>query len=186
MSAAKQCLSQADIVHDKFHVAKYLGEALDAVRKQEHRSLAKVGTSPLTGSKWSWLKRYPDGRSAEAVSFRALNRLNLKTSRAWCIKENFTQFWSYSYQGAAKRFFKEWSNNAIRSRLESVKKVVKMLRRHETGLLNYSRHRISNACAEGFNSAIQLIKANARGFRNFTNYRTRILFHCGKLDLRLA
>ena len=186
MSAAKQCLSQADIVHDKFHVAKYLGEAVDAVRKQEHRSLAKVGTSPLTGSKWSWLKRYPDGRSAEAVSFRALNRLNLKTSRAWCIKENFTQFWSYSYQGAAKRFFKEWSNNAIRSRLESVKKVVKMLRRHETGLLNYSRHRISNACAEGFNSAIQLIKANARGFRNFTNYRTRILFHCGKLDLRLA
>ena len=186
MSAAKQCLSQADIVHDKFHVAKYLGEAVDAVRKQEHRSLAKVGTSPLTGSKWSWLKRYPDGRSAEAVSFRALNQLNLKTSRAWCIKENFTQFWSYSYQGAAKRFFKEWSNNAIRSRLESVKKVVKMLRRHETGLLNYSRHRISNACAEGFNSAIQLIKANARGFRNFTNYRTRILFHCGKLDLRLA
>ena len=186
MSAAKQCLSQADIVHDKFHVAKYLGEAVDAVRKQEHRSLAKVGTSPLTGSKWSWLKKYPDGRSAEAVSFRALNQLNLKTSRAWCIKENFTQFWSYSYQGAAKRFFKEWSNNAMRSRLEPVKKVAKMLRRHETGLLNYSRHRISNACAEGFNSAIQLIKANARGFRNFTNYRTRILFHCGKLDLRLA
>ena len=186
MSAANQCLSQADIVHDKFHVAKYLGEALDAVRKQEHRSLAKVGTSPLTGSKWSWLKKYPDGRSAEAVSFRALNQLNLKTSRAWCIKENFTQFWSYSYQGAAKRFFKEWSNNAMRSRLEPVKKVLKMLRRHETGLLNYSRHRISNACADGFNSAIQLIKANARGFRNFTNYRARILFHCGKLDLRLA
>ena len=186
MSAANQCLSQADIVHDKFHVAKYLGEAVDAVRKQEHRSLAKVGTSPLTGSKWSWLKKYPDGRSAEAVSFRALNQLNLKTSRAWCIKENFTQFWSYSYQGAAKRFFKEWSNNAMRSRLEPVKKVAKMLRRHETGLLNYSRHRISNACADGFNSAIQLIKANARGFRNFTNYRARILFHCGKLDLRLA
>jgi transposase len=61
-----------------------------------------------------------------------------------------------------------------------------MLRRHETGLLNFSQHKISNACAEGFNSAIQLIKANARGFRNFTNYRARILFHCGKLDLDWA
>jgi len=186
MSATKQCMPQADIVHDKFHISKYLGEAVDAVRKQEHRSLSQAGTSPLVGSKWAWLRKYPDGRSAEAISFRAMNRRNLKTSRAWCIKENFTQFWSYSYKGAAKRFFKAWANNAMRSRLEPVKKVVKMLRRHEQGLLNFSQHRISYACAEGFNSAIQLIKANARGFRNFTNYHARILFHCGKLDLTMS
>ncbi len=186
MSAVQTCVPQADIVHDRFHVSKYLGEAVDAVRRQEHRSLGKAGTSQLTGSKWAWLKRYPDGRSAEAVSFRALNQLNLKTSRAWRIKETFTQFWLYRYTGAAKRFFDAWSNNAMRSRLEPIKKVVKMLRRHETGLLNYSQHRISNACAEGFNSAIQLIKANARGFRNFINYRARILFHCGKLDMSLG
>ena len=186
MSATRQCIPQADIVHDKFHISKYLGEAVDTVRKQEHRKLSQAGTSPLTGSKWAWLRGYPDGRSAEAVSFRTLNQLNLKTSRAWCIKENFSQFWSYSYKGAAKRFFKAKSNNAMRSKLEPVKKVVKMLRRHEEGLLSFSQHRISNACAEGFNSAIQLIKANARGFRNFTNYRARILFHCGKLDLGWA
>jgi len=186
ISAAKACLPQADIVHDRFHVAKYLGDAVDAVRKQEHRSLLQAGDSPLTGSKWAWQKTYADGRSAEAVAFRALNQQTLKTSRAWRTKETFKEFWRYRYTGAAKRFFGAWSNNAMRSRLEPIKKVVKMLRRHETGLLNYSRHRISNACAEGFNSAIQLIKANARGFRNFTNYRARILFHCGKLDMRLG
>lgn len=186
MSATAACLPQADIVHDRFHVSKYLGEAVDTVRRQEHRSLALAGTSPLTGSKWAWLKSYADGRSSEAVSFRALNQLNLKTSRAWRIKETFTQFWCYHYTGAAHRFFDAWSNNAMRSRLEPIKKVVKMLRRHLTGLLNYSEHRINNACAEGFNSAIQLIKANARGFRNFTNYRARILFHCGKLDMSLS
>ena len=133
MSATRQCMPQADIVHDKFHISKYLGEAVDAVRKQEHRRLSQTGTSPLAGSKWAWLRKYPDGRSAEAISFRALNQLNLKTSRAWCIKENFTQFWSYHYKGAAQRFFTAWSNNAMRSRLEPVKKVVKMLRRHVTG-----------------------------------------------------
>ena len=186
MSAAKQCLPQADIVHDKFHIAKYLGEAVDAVRKQEHRALSKAGNSPLTGSKWAWLKSYPDGRRTEAVSFRALNQLNLKTSRAWCIKENFSEFWRYRYKVAAKRFLKAWSNNAMRSKLEPVKKVVLMLRRHEEGLLNFSQHKITNACAEGFNSAIQLIKANARGLRSFTNYRARILFHCGKLDLAIG
>ncbi len=116
-----------DIVHDKFHISKYLGEAVDTVRKQEHRRLMRAGASPLTGSKWAWLKSYPDGRSAEAVSFRALNQLNLKTSRAWTIKENFTQFWSYSYKGSAKRFFDAWSNNAMRSRLKPIKKVVTWL-----------------------------------------------------------
>lgn len=74
----------------------------------------------------------------------------------------------------------------MRSKLEPVKKVVKMLRRHEDGLLNYSQQKISNACAEGFNSAIQLIKANTRGFRNFSDYRARILFHFGKLNLAIA
>jgi transposase len=186
MSATRQCMPRAEIVHDKFHVSKYLGETVDAVRKQEHGSLCQAGTSPLVSSKWAWLKNYPDGRSAEAVSFRALNQLNLKTSRAWCNKENFRQFWSYSYKGAAKRFFKACSNNAMRSQLEPVKKVVKLLRRHEEGLLNVSQHRISNASAEGFNSAFQLIKANARGFRNFTNYRASVLFHCGKLNLAMA
>ena len=111
---------------------------------------------------------------------------DLKTSRAWRIKETFKQFWYYHFTGAAKRFFDAWSGNAMRSRLKPIKKVVKMLRRYEAGLLNYSTHRISNACAEGFNSAIQLIKANARWFRNFTNYRARILFHCGKLNLSLG
>ena len=42
----------------------------------------------------------------------------------------------------------------------------------------------TNAVTEGFNSKIQSIKANARGFRNFQNYRIAILFHCGKLDLQ--
>src|SRR5262245_9537598 len=53
-------------------------------------------------------------------------------------------------------------------------------------LLNYTKHRITNAAAEGFNSIIQTIKANARGFRSFDNFRVRILFFCGKLDLMPA
>src|ERR1019366_5913771 len=184
ISAAKACIPQADIVHDRFHVSKYLGKAVDKVRYREHRILGSQ--SPLTGSKYAWLKSYADRRSAEAVAFRALNQLNIKTSRAWRIKETFFQFWSYRYKGAAKRFFDAWSNNAMRSCLEPIKKVVTMLRKHEAELLNYSQHRISNASAEGFNSAIQLIKANARDFRNFSNYRARILFHCGKLDMSIA
>jgi transposase len=185
MSAVKACLPQAELVHDRFHISKYLGEALDKVRRQEHRQLARLGTSPLKGTKYDWLRTWADGRSSEAVQFRAVHRLNLKTSRVWRYKESFLQFWSYRYQACAKRFFDSWAASAMRTRIEPLKEVVRLLRRHEAGLLAYSRHGITNACAEGFNSVIQLLKANARGFRNFENYRARILFMCGKLQLAL-
>ena len=78
MRAARQCVPQAAIVHDKFHVSKYLGQAVDTVRKQEHLRLSQAEHSPLKASKWAWLKSYPDGRSAEAVSSQALRICRIK------------------------------------------------------------------------------------------------------------
>lgn len=186
MSAAKQMLENAALVHDKFHVSKYLGEAVDAVRKAEHRKLQKNGDQTLTGTKFVWLRKTLDGRTTEAKEFAHLFQINLKTARAWAIKESFIKFWDYRYSGPAENYFNSWATRAMRSQLEPVKKVVRMLRRHKEGVLNYITHRITNATAEGFNSAIQTIKANARGFRSFENYRIRILFFCGRLDLMPA
>lgn len=186
MSAIGAMLGQADIVHDKFHVSKYLNEAVDKVRRGEHKKLRAQGESPLTGTKYHWLKTIPDKRSTEALAFRHLYQANFKTSRAWALKESFVAFWDYRYAASAANYFDSWATRTMRSRLEPMKDVAKMLRRHRQGLLNYTKHRITNAAAEGFNSIIQTIKANARGFRNFANFRTRILFFCGKLDLRPA
>jgi IS5 family transposase len=89
-------------------------------------------------------------------------------------------FCAYRHPGAAKRFFGAWAGSALRRRLEPVKNVIRMLRYYETGSLTYSRHRIGNACAEGFTSAVELIKASAGGFRTITNYRVKIQFRYGK------
>ena len=186
MSAAGAMLVNADIVHDKFHVSKYLNDAVDQVRRAEHKRLRAQGDSPLTGTKYDWLRSLPDKRCAEAVAFRHLYQANLKTSRAWSLKESFAAFWDYRYPKSAQAFFDAWTTRAMRSRIEPIKSVTKMLRRHNDGLINYTKHRITNAAAEGFNSIIQTIKANARGFRSFDNFRIRILFFCGKLDLMPA
>jgi len=186
MSAAQSLLINADIVHDKFHISKYLNEAVDQVRRSEHKSLLRQGDSSLSGSKYAWLRGLPDKRCAEAVAFRHLYHANLKTSRAWALKESFAAFWDYRYPKAAQRFFDCWRARAMRSRIEPMKTVTQMLRRHNEGLINYTKHRITNAAAEGFNSIIQTLKATARGFRSFANYRIRILFFCGKLDMRAA
>ena len=182
-NSARAALPQAVVVHDKFHVSKHLNEAVDKVRRAEHRKLMAEGDETLKGSKYEWLRGFEDLRKSEAATFRALHKLNLKTSRAWSFKESFAGFWQYQYAGAARRFFGQWSAAAMRSGLEPLKAVVRMLREHLQELLNYITHRITNAASEGFNSLIQNIKANARGLPNFAKFRIRILFYCGKLNM---
>jgi transposase len=173
----------ADIVHDKFHVSKYLGEAVDKVRRQEHKELMAQGDETLKGSRQLWLYN-PENFSPEQRSeFGALKDLHLKVARAWAAKELFSKFWEYQEEGWARRFFKGWYSWVSRSRLKPLVEVGQMLKRHLDNLLTYLKHHITNAVTEGLNSKIQSIKAAARGFRSFRNYRIRILFFCGKLDL---
>ncbi len=183
MSSTTKNVPNAKIVHDKFHIAKYLGEAVDKVRRSEHRELKTEGESPLTGLRQLFL--YNEENLDEDSYFEVLTvqRADLKTGRAWAIKENFRHFWTYMSRSWGKRFFDQWYGWAIRSRLGPIKNVAKMLKNHLDGLLNYFDHRVTNATSEGFNSRIQSIKSAARGFRKFENYRIRILFYCGKLSL---
>lgn len=183
MAAARITLPQADIVHDKYHVAGYLGKAVDSVRKKENGHLRKIGNDTLKNSKYLWLTN-PDNLTKDAKKkFREFALDELQVGRAWAIKEAFRHFWFYSYQGAAERFFKQWYFWATHSRLKPIIDSAKTLKRHYAGIIAYLKHHITNAVSEGINSKIQSIKANARGFRNFQSYRTAILFHCGKLNL---
>jgi transposase len=176
-------MPDADIVHDRFHVSKYLGEAVDKVRRAEHKQLLAQGDETLTGTRQLWLYNPQNLSPEQAEDFSALKDLHLKVARAWAAKELFSKFWEYQQEGWARRFFKDWFGWVSRSRLKPVIEVARMLKRHLENLLTYLRHRITNAVTEGLNSKIQSIKSAARGFRNFRNYRIRILFFCGKLDL---
>lgn len=173
----------ADIVHDKFHVSKYLGEAVDKVRRQEHKELMAQGDETLKGTRQLWLYNPQNFSENQAKEFSALKDLQLKVARAWAAKELFSKFWEYQQEGWARRFFKDWFGWVSRSRLKPVVEVAQMLKRHLDNLLTYLKHRITNAVTEGLNSKIQSLKSAARGFRNFDNYRIRILFFCGKLNL---
>ena len=182
-SATRIEAPQARIVFDKFHVAKHLGEAVDKVRRQEHKQLMAEGDETLKGSRQLWLYNPQNFSEEQATEFERLKDLNLKAGRAWAAKELFSKFWQYEQEGWARRFFKDWFGWVSRSRLKPMIDVARMLKRHLENLLSYFKHHITNAVTEGLNSKIQNIKASARGFRNFKNYRTRILFFCGKLDL---
>lgn len=180
-AATRIAAPQAAIVHDRFHVSKHLNEAVDQTRRQEAARLAEKGDETLKKTRYLWLHgTVPEQHQA---SFADLLEMNLKTSRAWLYKEQLVEFWAQPDAAAGERFFCQWYRAVMRTRLPKVKAVAKTLKSHLVNLLTYFQHRITNAVTEGFNSKIQAIKADARGFRRFENYRARILFFCGKLDL---
>ena len=183
INATEELLPEADIVHDKFHIVKYLNEAVDKVRRQEHKILRGQNNNMLSNTKYLWLTYPANWSTQQKCSFKELRDIELKVGRAWAIKETFGSFWNYTYMKSALKFFRKWFFWATHSRLKPIVKVAKMIKKHFGRILTYLKHRITNAVAEGLNSKIQQIKAAARGFRNFDNYRIAILFHCGKLNM---
>ena len=173
----------AEVVHDRFHISKHLNEAVDQVRRAEHKSLMQEKDETLKGTRSLWRYNLENLSEQKRAEFEQLKKAELKTSRAWAIREQFRWFWECRNAEEAEEFFTNWYSWASRCRLQPVKRVAKMIKKRLENILSWFRHRISNAAAEGFNSIIQSLKSAARGFRNFANYRTRILFFCGKLQL---
>ena len=185
IAATRKHVPEAErkIVYDKFHVAKHLGEAVDLVRRRENRELRAEGDDRLVKTKYLWLQN-PDHLSRRQWGeFAPLRSSRLKVARAWAIKETAMELWGYVRRGWAERMWKRWYAWAIRSRLEPVKRVARMIRKHWAGVLNAAARNVTNARAEGVNSKIQWIKRMASGYRNRESFRNAIYFHLGGLDL---
>jgi transposase len=183
IKAIRSHLPNADIVHDKFHVAKHLNEAVDKTRRKEHRKLLKQKDGRLKGTKYAWLRGMEHLSDEALEQVESLAKAELGVAKAWYIKELFRHFWTRRDAEFARSFFEQWHQKAFETGLPEIRKVARMIKKHLENILTYFECYITNAASEGLNSKIQAIKANARGFRNFENYRVSILFFCGKLEL---
>ena len=114
-----------------------------------------------------------------------LQNQKLDTLKAYNIKENFEKFWECKSKEEAQQYLKKWYFWATHSRLEAVIRVAKTIKEHWDGILNYFNSRITNGILEGMNSIVQLIKRNARGFKNTRYFINTIYLKKGKLDFKL-
>jgi len=183
IKASKAALSHADIVFDRFHIAKYLNDAVDHTRIAEHNKLKRQGDLRLKGSKFFWVSNQANLRDKQIELYGALKDANLETAKAWALKENFREFFALQTPEEGETFFRAWSNDVAASQNKYLAKVAKMLNRYFFGLRNYLKHRQTNSAAEGTNSLIQEVKFAARGFRTFQGFRIAVLFFLGKLSL---
>ncbi|MGH9182731.1 MAG: ISL3 family transposase [Acidimicrobiales bacterium] len=178
-------LEDADskIVFDRYHIMAHMGKAVDTVRKSEHRRLKADGDNLLAGTKYLWLYSSENLPERHAERFDALRAVELKTGRAYAIKEDLRYLWDYLRRGWAEKHWRRWYFWATHSRLAPVIEVARMIKRHYDGVMAFFSHRITSATAEGLNSRIQAIRVQARGYRNREHFKTAIYFHLGGLDL---
>ena len=176
--------SRALHILDRFHIVAKMNKALDDVRAAESRKMAQEGHQPLLKkSRWCVLKRKENLTSQQRFRLRDLLRYNLKTVRAYLLKEDFQQFWEYDSPAWAGKFLDEWCRQTLRSRIEPMKKVARMLRAHRNLILNYfkAKKQFSSGVVEGLNNKAKVTMRKSYGFRTFRITELALYHSLGKL-----
>lgn len=171
---------------DRFHVMKYLNDAVDQTRRAETAQLKHDGYEPiLEKSRWCLLKNKRNQKTSQLARLRELVKYNLKTIRCYLLKEAFGHFWTYKTRWGAERFLKTWLTRAMRSKLPEIKKVAKRLRKHQDLLLNYFsfKERLSNGIVEGLNLKAKLTMRISFGFKRFETIEIALYHTLGNLPV---
>jgi len=180
----KQNCPNALNILDRFHVVATLNKAIDEVRASEARRMAQDGCEPvLKKTRWCVLKSKKNLSGKQRGRLRELLKYHLKTVRAYLLKEDFQQFWSYTSPTWAGKFLDQWCTQVMRSQIEPMKKVVGTLRRHRELLLNYfhARKQFSSGVVEGLNNKCKVTMRKAYGFRTFRATEIALYHVLGKL-----
>jgi transposase len=176
----------SDALHilDRFHIVAKMNQALDDVRAEEARRMKQEGFHPvLKKSRWLLLKRQENLTGKQRFRLRDLLRYNLKSVRAYLLKEAFQQLWDYNSPAWAGKFLDEWCRHVMRSRIEPMKKIARTLRRHRELILNYfhAQKLLSSGVVEGLNNKAKVTMRRSYGFRTFRALELALYHTLGKL-----
>ena len=172
-------LPKARITFDKFHVVAHASAAVDQTRRLEQR------TDPsLKGLRWTLLKdrdRLSDQGRADLDELVA-RAATKRTARAWLYREHLREILDRKQINVASAMLKQWCTNVLRSKVEPMKDVARMIRKHFDGIVAWAQTRQTNGFIEALNGLFQAAKRKARGYTRFETMRTVLFLIAGKLD----
>ena len=184
LTVVKERAKQALLILDRFHIVSALNKAIDKVRAGEYRQMKADGHEPiLRNSRWCLLKRKENLTEKQEVKLKDLLTYNLKSVRAYLLKEDFHSFWDYLSPAWAGKFLDRWCTRVMRSKLEPMKKVAKTLRNHRKLILNWfkAKKAFSSGVVEGLNNKIKVTMRKSYGFRTFQATQIALYHALGKL-----
>ncbi|HIC15036.1 MAG TPA: ISL3 family transposase [Gemmatimonadetes bacterium] len=169
---------------DRYHVMATMNKKVDKVRAEETRQMQRDGYEPiLKHSRWCLLKRPKNRTKKQTAKMRELMKYNLRTMRAYLMKEDFQQFWSYQSPTWAGKFLDSWCTRAMRSQLDPMKEMAATLRRHRELLLNWfaAKGELSSGSVEGMNTKAKVALRKSYGFKTDEVYETVLYHELGRL-----
>ncbi len=184
ISGADENLPHVGITFDRFHVMKIVNDAVDKVRRAESAT-----TFHLKKLRYVFLKNRSNLTASQRKSLdnlESMPKLNLKTMRAFHMRENFQEIYRETDRILFARGLSRWYFWATHSKLPPMIEAARTIKRHWNGVLRWFDSRINNGIVEGMNGLIQGAKARARGYRTMKNFTTIIYLLLGKLDYSLA
>lgn len=161
---------QAIHILDRFHIVANLNKALNEVRATEHKKAIADGyVSVLKNSRWCILKRPENLTEKQEIKLAELLSYNLKTVRAYLLKEDFNRFWEYTSVAWAEKYLDQWCTQVMRSRIDPMKKVAKSIRKHKPLILNWfkAKKQFSSGIVEGLNNKAKVTTRSSYGFRTY-------------------
>ena len=161
--------SQAIHILDRFHIVAHLNKAIDQVRAAEARQMKEDGYDPLlTNTRWLLLKNPENLTEKQEIKLKELVQYNLKSVRSYLLKEDFQRLWQYSSKYWAGKFIDKWCTRTMRSKIDPMKKVAKMIRGHKELMLNWfeANGQLSSGVVEGFNNKAKLTMRKAYGYKS--------------------
>lgn len=184
LSVVKKKAGQALHILDRFHIVAHMNKAVDEVRAEEARELSRAGQGEvLKRSRWLFLKRAENLTAKQGERLAEIVRHNLRTVRAYLLKEEFQLFWEYSSPWWAGRFLDSWCEKTMRSRIEPMKRVARMVRSHRELIVNWFRARkaLSSGVVEGLNNKAKLTMKKAYGYKSFHTLEIALYHTLGNL-----
>lgn len=181
--SVKTHLKKAVLVFDKFHVFKYLSDAIEKVRRDEQRHAEEEGKELLKGCRWIMLKK--DLNRKQKRKLQEVMEENQNIAKAMLLKEAFSAFYEAETAEDALAVLEEWTEQCKESGLKPFKKLAKRLNRWKDGILAYFTHKITNGVSEGINNKIKVIKRRSYGFHDMDYFFLKILKATGFIpDMR--
>ena len=172
---ARAFFPQAKIVIDRFHVARYCTWAMDDVRRAVQKHLLPASRKHFKRSRRLLIARRALLSEEDRAAVDVMLHFSERLYQAYALKELFFQFMDAKSSSTAAELLSKWFDAYDRLQLPEFSPCRRMLKNWKPYILNAFDCPYSNAFTEGCNNAIKALKRVAFGFRNFSNFRARIL-----------
>ncbi len=175
-NAAKAVFPNADIVIDRFHFISHINQALDKERKKL-RSKHKDEVA-LKEIKWLLFKSWDNlSQNQRTVLLKAFRKAPSLRNLYFLKNELHNIFETHQTKEQAAILCQNWLEKAKELKNGFLDVFIKTFNNWKNDILNFFKHRVTNAIVEGINNVIKTIKRQAYGYRNFENFKLKIIVY---------